>query len=709
MVSRGEAPVHHNIEKLAAAGSPTEFIEEMYAGNWMRDYSQLNLPMGHGIASKLPRDIGRSAEEPLGEPIGARGAEDIITSVIRAMAHLEFGPELTNSLITPDNIGRYAPEQHVDNPMGTSAEHHLVRDTDTGELRTPQDQYPAIEDPVAGVTQLNPDADRDRELAGRGMPGLQTENPALFAVSDAGLANHIYNGAEWAKHQLSLAVNEGATPQGRAYLGSALHAVEDYFAHSNFIEVALNSEIGRAMDAAESAAPASLSEEFLQAADENRTAAGLFVDTVYGTGDEVARGPDGRLAVTTGTAGSQDLQVSVGQILLPKLPELAEKISTGIDEALGLVIDSEGQTTWEKIEEKLETDRGGAAALEVIGALDRNVTVPYYDNIDLTKRWIPWTDRFIPTGLTTPELKRGGVVTAIRSYLETYRRWDHYFDQLSPFDFIVDISKQFHALIRQKIQELKAQIRQAIMEYLVAMAEEITGIELRQKKDETIEEMLERAGSMGVEHLREGTSIESQLPEATKDMDPDLAYATFGVIDGEAQFPLPPSHSEISKDHPAHEGEVPLGPDAPLRFVDDVGEWDIEEGSLFYGLHQDLAVEADGHIIAAIGDIWDQRTEERPDERLESNPRLDVDEIRDQALRRQDQEQERAAAEGRTSAVGERSSSGDAGVLAMVDLFIAHPDDSTWWQPILTRYVNAHEVEVIRHIRARNRTREKRH
>lgn len=160
----------------------------------MRDISQLNLPMAHDIAAKLPRDLGRSVGEPIGKPIGTAGAEDIITSLIRALAHLHFGPDLTNELMTSENIGRYTPEQHVDNPMGTTPADHLVRDSTTGELRTAEPELTTVRDksgPIA--TELHEDSDRDAQLAG---------NPKLFEISDAGMTNHIYNGAEWAKQQL---------------------------------------------------------------------------------------------------------------------------------------------------------------------------------------------------------------------------------------------------------------------------------------------------------------------------------------------------------------------------------------------------------------------------------------------------------------------------------------------------------------------------
>ena len=44
-------------------------------------------------------------------------------------------------------------------------------------------------------------------------------------------------------------------------------------------------------------------------------------------------------------------------------------------------------------------------------------------------------------------------------------------------------------------------------------------------------------------------------------------------------------------------------------------------------------------------------------------------------------------------------------LLNIVDLIIAHPDDSTWWRPVLDAAVSRKEAKVAQHIRARNETR----
>ena len=105
IIQRGEAGVHHGIEQ-EATGSETGLsdfnsVEEMYAGNWMRDFSQLNVPLVHQKLGQIPSRI----DAPQGETVGAKGAEDLATGLIRALAMLEFGPDITKQLITPENIG----------------------------------------------------------------------------------------------------------------------------------------------------------------------------------------------------------------------------------------------------------------------------------------------------------------------------------------------------------------------------------------------------------------------------------------------------------------------------------------------------------------------------------------------------------------------------------------------------------------------------
>ncbi len=43
-----------------------------------------------------------------------------------------------------------------------------------------------------------------------------------------------------------------------------------------------------------------------------------------------------------------------------------------------------------------------------------------------------------------------------------------------------------------------------------------------------------------------------------------------------------------------------------------------------------------------------------------------------------------------------------------VDLYISHPDDGSWWRPVMEKYINAHPEQVLADIEKRNKTRSKR-
>ena len=59
------------------------------------------------------------------------------------------------------------------------------------------------------------------------------------AATTSGLPEYIERGKLHSKDMLTRAIQDGRTPKGMQEMGDALHAVEDYYSHSNFIEVAL--------------------------------------------------------------------------------------------------------------------------------------------------------------------------------------------------------------------------------------------------------------------------------------------------------------------------------------------------------------------------------------------------------------------------------------------------------------------------------------
>jgi hypothetical protein len=188
---------HGGIEEpaLEAAGFTKEEAKLTYYGNWLRDFSQL-----------LPADQPEAGQA--------------IFELIRILATGEFGRAPTDA-----EIGRYLPSEHVDNPAGgTSAEnpdapHHEEM------VRTLSHST----DPLAAGQGAW--FDKEKSLAAT----LQARAHA------SGLPVYIERAKEHAREKIAEAVAKGRTEAGMRALGNALHQVEDYFAHSNFAEVALAS------------------------------------------------------------------------------------------------------------------------------------------------------------------------------------------------------------------------------------------------------------------------------------------------------------------------------------------------------------------------------------------------------------------------------------------------------------------------------------
>ena len=171
-------------EALQEAGLPHAEAKLAYYGNWLRDLSQI----GDGQA---------------------------IHEIIRVLATGEFG-----RVPSDDEIGHYLASEHMDRP----------------------DKGGTAEDPLLSSQEREA---KIAALTGEQRRWVEEQQTARFRdlikqrTEASGLPRWIEVGKEHAKRKLGEAVTLGHTPEGLQALGNGLHAVEDYFSHSNFIEVAL--------------------------------------------------------------------------------------------------------------------------------------------------------------------------------------------------------------------------------------------------------------------------------------------------------------------------------------------------------------------------------------------------------------------------------------------------------------------------------------
>lgn len=721
---RGEAPVHQGIEMEAgdagvgpklmadlskpapAAGTRAAGLLQVYSGNFMRDLSQLNVPLITDKLSKMPKSGAllnqARGNRPLNyQTVGAAGAESIITGLIRALAVLELGQPITQANVTKKNIGAYRPEEHIDNPIGLRSPELLVRDGSSGQRRP------------AHAAGSGPDADRDRELAGSAVPGTQVDNPSLYKYSDQGLANHIYNSIEYAKSQWLLAAQAGPSAGGRMHLGAGLHVVEDYFSHSNFIEVALNKYISRLLS--QSVSTKSMNSElrkFANNAKKTQPKSGLYVDTLYdATTAPRGRGrPGGRQVVTTGTFGGTDTKVSIAHILLPKLPKLQDALMRAVDRLVGLPVEKHGAGA---VAALFKQDRSTQALYELGGGLKAaGVVVPAPTDYELSVSSPYFIVKTHDTDLISAVVETANFIQRVKSDITS----NPLYWIINKVVHLADIVTQFIADLRERVRKAA---KAAIAQFMVSVIASLTGLDPEKLAKMQIGDVLNLAnGEVGA--LEHTTSIQSRLQPGgdLADLPKEELERTIGPVEGEpghyhAKGALPPSHSEISKDHEPHDERLltsqPASGEKPA----------YADGSLFYGLHRALAVEADRHVFLKMQAVWAATASAGGDRSLfgdgvmfQTQTQVAQADITQQADTRAHEEGARAQRDGHRH--GPQSASDRAYVqshpqvqelLNLADLFISHPDASSWWHSLFDSYVSQHQAEVTAHIRARNATR----
>ncbi|AVD81884.1 hypothetical protein C4Q28_06755 [Pseudomonas sp. SWI6] len=189
---------HEALERgLASVGFTDEERRSIYFGNWLRDHSQL-----------LDPKIVRKPDEPKNFPSTLSRAA--LTKLVDLLALKEFH-DLQDTpagrrayTVDEEKLGVYRPSEHIDNPLNPASD--------------------SI-DPQA----IDPDFE----------PLVKADDPLLRVHPARSISNYVDHAARYMYNKLIDAMNAGNTIEGRRYFGEALHVLEDYFSHSNFVELCL--------------------------------------------------------------------------------------------------------------------------------------------------------------------------------------------------------------------------------------------------------------------------------------------------------------------------------------------------------------------------------------------------------------------------------------------------------------------------------------
>ncbi|KND02730.1 uncharacterized protein SPPG_01813 [Spizellomyces punctatus DAOM BR117] len=164
-------------------------VKRVYFGNWLRDYSQA-IDVG-----TLSKGLNKTT----------------LVTLVSILGFLAFGYATAEFEVTEDRLGCYRAEEHIDNPKGY-ADGQDARKYDPG-LRGPVDPRELEIDPRTGLKNY---------IANEG-GGWPTSSAFVRATLERAIQ----------------AYRSGNEYEGFRLLGTALHTLEDYPAHSNFVELAL--------------------------------------------------------------------------------------------------------------------------------------------------------------------------------------------------------------------------------------------------------------------------------------------------------------------------------------------------------------------------------------------------------------------------------------------------------------------------------------
>lgn len=165
-------------------------VRQIYFGNWLRDFSQL---------------IDRKAIELVPEPI--------LRAVVAIFAHVQFGYSTGEFEVTTARLGCYRPEEHIDNPDG----------------------YEGAGGAGPGYTQQLRLQVLPEELEVQKSTAMKNyiANQEFTGVNDTSM--------DFIEKQLvaAIACGRARDPEAYVHLGAALHTLEDFVAHSNWLELCL--------------------------------------------------------------------------------------------------------------------------------------------------------------------------------------------------------------------------------------------------------------------------------------------------------------------------------------------------------------------------------------------------------------------------------------------------------------------------------------
>ena len=217
----------------------------VYLGNWLRDFSQIIDPAIVSLPAGASREAIKSKEALTPDFFAhfSNGySRDFLTRLIGYLAIKSFMEDILDKhSIKPEDLNQTT----LQDINATEAQKELIDHIET--LIVKSDINKAKE--VVGGYRWQEHMDNPTSPAGLDASvdaslinpvfNPQASSKDLSVNPNTGMRYHIESSVEYLEERFKMAMDAGPTKEGLRYFGEGLHLLEDYYAHSNFIEVGL--------------------------------------------------------------------------------------------------------------------------------------------------------------------------------------------------------------------------------------------------------------------------------------------------------------------------------------------------------------------------------------------------------------------------------------------------------------------------------------
>lgn len=238
---------HQSIEKvlIEVGFDDTNELPYIYLGNWLRDFSQIIDP---AIVS-LPADASTEAIKskaaltpgPLTYVTNGYSRE-FLTKLIGYLAIKSFMEDIMDkNSIDPTSMDH----DTLQDLNATEAQKGLISHIESLIIKSDIQQAQEVVGGYRWQEHMdNPTSPPDLDSSADASLINPVFNPQasardLSVNTDTGMRYHIESSIGYLEERFKMAMDAGPTKEGLRYFGEGLHLLEDYYAHSNFIEVSL--------------------------------------------------------------------------------------------------------------------------------------------------------------------------------------------------------------------------------------------------------------------------------------------------------------------------------------------------------------------------------------------------------------------------------------------------------------------------------------